>query len=289
LNVALPVNAPQRAREKAIAEQFIGGTPWLMIVWGLLNTLTWWALWPLTLLGIIPLWVAFPLATACLMLAYLPSHDAQHNIIVPASSRWHWLNEAFGHFVIFPLGLPFRTARCTHLQHHRHTNDPLLDPDYPTRADNAFDALRKSVQNRQPGSAGVKRYGEILAALGTPAAKAALIDAIVMNFVMLGLLCGLAWAGYAIEAALLWWLPRQIALTYINFYLSWAPHHPAVETGRYRETRAFRSRIGNIGSMGMQYHIIHHLYPNIRLNYTPAAYRALRPILVERGCELGEL
>ena len=65
--------------------------------------------------------------------------------------------------------------------------------------------------------------------------------------------------------------------------------NPANETGRYRETRAFRSRIGNIGSMGMQYHIIHHLYPTIRLNRTPAAYRALRPFLVERGCEIGSL
>jgi beta-carotene hydroxylase len=39
----------------------------------------------------------------------------------------------------------------------------------------------------------------------------------------------------------------------------------------------------------MQYHIIHHLYPTIPLNRHPAVYRALRPILEERGCELGGL
>ena len=32
---------------------------------------------------------------------------------------------------------------------------------------------------------------------------------------------------------------------------------------------------------------IHHLYPTIPLYRTPAAFRALRPILVQRGCDLG--
>ena len=290
MNVQLPVDtATLRAREKAIAEKYIGGTPWLMIAWGLGNVTLWLALWPLTLTGVLPLWAGFIIATFCVTLSYLPSHDAQHDIIVPRTSPRHWLNELFGHIVIFPLGLPFRTARTTHLQHHRHTNDPVRDPDYHVHAPTAAATIWKSLQNRQPRSAGSKRYGQILMALGTPDARAAMIDAVLMNLFNLALLCGLAWSGYAIEAALLWWLPRQIAITYINFYLSWAPHHPATETGRYRETRAFRSVWGNIGSSGMQYHIIHHLYPNIRLNWTPAAFRELRPILEARGCELGGL
>ncbi len=290
MNVQLPVDgAILRAREQAIAAKYIGGTPWLMISWGLGNIMLWLALWPLTISGVLPLWAGFIIATVCVTASYLPSHDAQHDIIVPRGSRWHWLNELFGHVVIFPLGLPFRTARTTHLQHHRHTNDPARDPDYHVHAPTAAATIWKSLQNRQPRGAGSKRYGQILMALGTPAAKSALIDAMAMNIVNLALLCALAWSGYAIEAALLWWLPRQIAMVYINFYLSWAPHHPGLATGRYRETRAFRSFWGNIGSSGMQYHIVHHLYPNIRLNWTPAAYRELRPILEARGCELGGL
>jgi len=290
MNVQLPVDgAALRAQEKAIAEQFVGGTPWLMIFWGLANVGAWLALWPLTIMGIIPLWAALALATFCVAMSYLPSHDAQHDIIVPRSSRWHWLNEVFGHIVLIPLGLPFRTARATHLQHHRHTNDPVLDCDYHTRAPNAFAALVTIVRNFQPRSDGNKRYFNILMALETPAAKAALTDAVVITLLTLAALSALAWSGYAIEAAVLLWLPRIFARLYISFYLSWAPHHPAVEKGRYRETRAFRSIWGNIGSSGMQYHIIHHLYPNIRLNWTPRAYRALLPILEARGCELDGL
>ena len=281
--------AALRAQEKAIAARYIGGTPWLMIAWGLGNLALWLALWPLTIAGALPLWAGFLIATVCVTASYLPSHDAQHDIIVPRTSPWHWLNESFGHIVIFPLGIPFRTARATHLQHHRHTNDPARDPDYPVHAPSAVAAIWMSLKNRQPRGAGAKRYGEILMALGTPAAQTALVDAVVMTFVDLCLLCTLAWSGFAIEAALLWWLPRHIARTYINFYLSWAPHYPGTQTGRYRETRAFRSFWGNIGSSGMQYHIVHHLYPNIRLNWTPAAYRDLRPLLEARGCDLGGL
>ena len=281
--------AALRAQEKAIAARYIGGTPWLMIAWGLGNLALWLALWPLTIAGALPLWAGLLIATVCVTASYLPSHDAQHDIIVPRTSPWHWLNESFGHIVIFPLGIPFRTARATHLQHHRHTNDPARDPDYPVHAHSAVAAIWMSLKNRQPRGAGAKRYGEILMALGTPAAQTALVDAVVMTFVDLCLLCTLAWSGFAIEAALLWWLPRHIARTYINFYLSWAPHYPGTQTGRYRETRAFRSFWGNIGSSGMQYHIVHHLYPNIRLNWTPAAYRDLRPLLEARGCDLGGL
>lgn len=58
---------------------------------------------------------------------------------------------------------------------------------------------------------------------------------------------------------------------------------------RHRDTWAFRSLFGNIGSSGMQYHIVRHLYPTIPLSRNPEAFRALRPILEERGCDLGDL
>jgi beta-carotene hydroxylase len=41
--------------------------------------------------------------------------------------------------------------------------------------------------------------------------------------------------------------------------------------------------------MGMQYHIIRHLYPRMPLSQHPAVYRELKPILQRKGCELGEL
>ena len=99
----------------------------------------------------------------------------------------------------------------------------------------------------------------------------------------------MAWSGFALEAALLWWLPQHIGLTYIQFYLSWAPHHPFADQGRYKDTRAWRSRLGNVLTMGMQYHVIHHLYPRIPLMRTPRAYWDMRDVLKARGVQIDGL
>ena len=110
--------------------------------------------------------------------------------------------------------------------------------------------------------------------------------AVLYKAAFVAILSVLAWNGYALEALLLWWLPYQIAITYIVFFLSWAPHNPGLATGRYRDTRSWRSKVGNVLSMGMQYHVVHHLYPTIPLTKTPAAYRELLPILRARGVRI---
>ena len=275
-----------RAREKAIAEQFMGGFPWVMVLWPLINTTVWLSLWPLVFIGALPIWAAFILATLNVTAAYLPSHDAQHHIIAPEGSRWHWFNELIGWYSLIPLAAPLSALRVTHYEHHRHTNDPELDPDYPMAAATRLGALAKAVVKNQPLH---DRYAATLQRLDTPAAKRAMLHAMVAKLLQYSILAALAWSGHVWEAVLLWWLPHKIGSIYINFYLSWAPHQPMTGSGRYRNTRAFKSIWGNIGSSGMQYHIVHHLYPTIPLHRNPAAFRALRPILEERGCDLGEL
>ncbi|SIN62156.1 Fatty acid desaturase [Parasphingorhabdus marina DSM 22363] len=273
-----------RRQEQQIARKYAGRLPWEAVIWGLGNLAVWLALWPLVFFDVMPLWLAFPIATLNVMLCYLPSHEAQHDIIGRKGTKWRWLNELVGHLSTIPLVLPYRVAKVTHIQHHLHANDPDRDPDYSSMAPGPWQAIWKSIQNRQPGAkGGFNKYGDILRDIGR---EDLLLDGALFQIVHFAILIGLALSGHAIEAALLWWLPRQIGLTYIQFFLSWAPHHPADGTGRYRDTRAFRSSWGNIGSMGMQYHIVHHLHPYIPLTDTPAAYRDMRHILEQRGCRL---
>ncbi|MEM8934132.1 MAG: fatty acid desaturase [Acidobacteriota bacterium] len=52
---------------------------------------------------------------------------------------------------------------------------------------------------------------------------------------------------------------------------------------------AQRARLGNLGSMGMQFHVIHHLYPRIPLDRTPAAYWELKPIIERLGSDVSRL
>lgn len=274
-------------REQEIAQRYMGGVPWFAVFWGLGNLAVWLTLWPLVFNGFLPLWAGFLIATANITLSYLPSHEAQHDIIARAHTKLRWLNELVGHLSTIPLVLPYRVARLTHYQHHRNTNDPDLDPDYGSTARGPFDAILSSILNRQPRSTkGLNGYGDTLVRIGRPDV---ILDGIAYQIVFYGLLCAFAWAGFGVEALLLWWLPRHIGLTYIQFFLSWAPHHPGNEQGRYRNTRSWRSVIGNIGSLGMQFHLIHHLYPTIPITRHPAVYREMRPILEARGCELGGL
>ena len=273
--------------ERKIAERHIGKTPWLAIAWGFTNLAVWLSLWPLVLFGVIPLWLGFVISTFNIAVCYLPSHEAQHDIIARPGEPLRWLNETLGHLSTIPLAFPYRYLKLTHMEHHKHANDPQNDPDFGTHAPNALAAIWQSIKIRQPRVEGFNdNYFKALQRTGREDVVA---DAIIYTLMFYGILISLAWSGYAIEAALLWWLPRHIGLTYIQFYLSWAPHHPGKEKGRYRDTKSFKSLFGNIGSSGMQFHIIHHLHPRIPLYRTPRAYWELKPILEARGCNVHEL
>ncbi|MEM8617029.1 MAG: fatty acid desaturase [Pseudomonadota bacterium] len=273
--------------EREIARRHIDKFPYFAVAWAFANLACWLALWPLVFMGVVPLWLGFIVATLNVMLSYLPSHEAQHDIIARPGSRLRWLNQLVGHLSTLPLVLPYRVAKVTHMEHHKHANDPELDPDYSVHASGPLQAIWASIANRQPrAEGGFNAYGTALIRLGRPDV---LMDAVLYNLVFYSILFALAWSGFALEAALLWWLPRHIALTYIQYYLSWAPHHPGAQKGRYRNTRSFRALLGNIGSMGMQYHIIHHLHPRIPLYRTPMAYWEMKPILKARGCAVDEL
>jgi len=69
----------------------------------------------------------------------------------------------------------------------------------------------------------------------------------------------------------------------VGHYLSWAPHSPGMSEGRYRVAWGFAAASGNVLSMGMQFHIVHHPHPRIPLMRTPRAYREMREILEARG------
>lgn len=273
--------------EREVAARHLDKFPFFAVFWAFSNLAIWLALWPLVFMGIIPLWLGFIIATANVTLSYLPSHEAQHDIIAKPGSKLRWLNQLVGHTSTLPLVLPYQVAKITHMDHHKHANDPDLDPDYSTHADGPLHAIWKSLYNRQPrANGGFNAYGEVLQRTGR---MDVILISVAYQVVHFGILFALAWSGYALEAALLWWIPRHIALTYIQYYLSWAPHNPGLTKGRYRDTRSFRSILGNIGSLGMQYHIIHHLHPRIPLYRTPRAYWEMKPILEARGCDVHAL
>jgi beta-carotene hydroxylase len=266
--------------ELALAQPFLGRVPWEMVAWGLGNFCVWLALWPLTFSGIFPLWAGFLIATFCVTICYLPSHEAQHSIIGAEGSKLRWLNELVGHVSTIPLVFPYRIAWITHRQHHAHANDPERDPDYENKGDTWWQSAWNGSKARQPGAE--NGYKRVLEASDDPNLERAFVESTILDLTFYGVLTVCAWSGHAIEAALLWWVPKHFGMTYLQLFLSWAPHYPMEEKGRYRDTRAWRSPVGTILSIGMEYHVIHHLYPKIPLCQTGAAFRAMRGLLEKR-------
>ncbi|MES2343787.1 MAG: fatty acid desaturase [Pseudomonadota bacterium] len=294
MSLAAPLDTAPDTRalardEMTIARRHMTGFPVVMAAWGLGNLAVWLSLWPLVLLGHLPLWAGFLVATFNVMACYHPSHEAQHSNYAQPGQPLRWLNELIGYVSTIPMGLPFKIARITHLDHHTYTNNPLRDPDYGNKAPNWWRAVLGNIAKRQPGRPNA--YGAVLRtkiAEGDQAAKRAVLEGMAQNAIYLSILTTLAWSGHAIEAALLWWLPKQIGSTYISLFLSWFPHHPMEEQGRYRNTRHFHYGFGNVVALGIETHIIHHLHPGIPLNRQRAVFNEMRPILEARGCRLDE-
>ncbi len=250
----------------------------------------WLAFFPLTMLGLVPLWIAFPVSCVFASGSYIISHEATHCNIGRPGTPAHFWNEFVGQVATIILVIPFSLARVLHMEHHYHCNDPELDPDYSDAAPSALSAWYKTWLTRQPGKDGaIHQYRRILERLGTPEAKRALAEAMGLQLFAIATFCTMAWSGYAIEVALLWWLPRHIGQSYMRFFLSWAPHHPRTGLSRYDNTRIFRSRVGHVLSLGMQYHLIHHLHPHIPNHLTKYAYRELKPLLIARGVDCSAL
>lgn len=280
------------AEERDIGLKYLPKTfemvPYVIITIG--GFLGWLAMFPLTMTGLAPLWVGFVYSTVFACACFILSHEAMHgNIGRPGTPMRFW-NEVTGQVATIIIIFPFAMARLMHLEHHRHCNDPENDPDYADDGRNAFDALYKTWLNRQPGPTNsIHHYRRVVTRIGTVQAKFALRQTLLLRLFALSVMFVMCWTGYAFHAALLWWLPCHIGTSYIRFWLSWAPHHPRDGRGRYDNTVLFKSKAGHWLSMGMQYHLIHHLCPWIPNHRTKDAFEEMRPLLEKRGIDCSVL
>ena len=203
--------------ELKIARKYSGKVPWIAVIWAFGNLAVWLSLWPLVFMDILPLWAAFPIATINIALVYLPTHEAQHDIIARPGTKLRWLNELVGHATSWMMVYPFQVLRITHLDHHRHTNDPELDVDISSQAAGPWQAIWNTIRQRQPNA---KRNGDYAAALFRANRVDLLALSLTYKIGFIAILGPLAWNGYALEAFFLWWLPYHLAITYIVFFLS---------------------------------------------------------------------
>jgi len=261
--------------ERAVARTFMGRIQWEMILIGLGQTAVWISVFVLTILDAVPLWVGFVVATVCMGLAYLPSHEGQHGNLSGRRDRWRWLDPVVGQISVIGLKQSHEVLRVTHLKHHAHTNDPDLDVDHASHGDHWWQPALAI--HRDPDSEVLERHMErdpqFVEGLmrGGPVAKLLSLAQLVMVVL------------FPLETLLVWWLPSKIGLSYLYVFFAWQPHRPGTQMGRYADTRFWRNPIPRFLCQSMQTHVIHHMYPTIPHWDEPKAMEALRPFMIARG------
>jgi len=276
-------------QERAIAKKYyeMGQKQmWRYVALTVVGFAVWASLLPLTILKIVPLWAAFIASSLLTTGGYIVAHEAIHDNMGRKGSKGRFWNQLVGYLGMFPLLLPYKIAQITHLEHHKWTNDPLRDPDYPDIAPTLPAAIFKYWLNRQPGKTSqlhhIRRI--MVEEIGTPEAKKAFRNAILMYIAGMFFFIAMAQAGYAIEVACCWWLPRWTGLGHIRVGLSWEPHSPHDDTSRYGNTRLFQANFYPL-SYWIEGHLGHHLYPNIPAHLCKPMLAEMRPILEQRGVD----
>ena len=263
-------------KEKAIAKSLSQRFQWEMIAIGIGQATIFLSLWPLTLMGFIPLWAGFLIATLCACLAYLPSHEAQHGNYSRGNPKKRWIDSLVGNFTLITLIYPYEILRVTHMKHHAYTNHPEKDPDYDNQ--HASSVAKLAIQVLDGTSVDYSKYEEVFAedaAFQKGFKKGALIGLTYRAVLMIAVFL------LPLHTLFLWWLPAKLGTVYTTTFFSWYPHLKT-EQGRYKDTRFWQHWMPRYINHSMQLHFIHHLHPSIGHYDEPKAIEALKPFLVAR-------
>lgn len=196
--------------------------------------------------------VLFFVQTLCVFLIFTPLHDATHYV----ASKNRKLNEmvVWGTWPIFINSTYL--FRKIHLSHHAKTNQGEADPDH-------FTAHPKLVMRWVKSFLlvfyyyyySVKNYGRNFKEWAIMIASTASL---------LGLTIASIWGPYASVFLSLWLLPSLTGIGILGFANTSWPHHPAQEIERTRNTRVLLvPRFVQWLMFNQNYHLVHHLKPNL--------------------------
>jgi beta-carotene hydroxylase len=193
------------------------------------------------------------LATVGAYLAFTPLHEATHRSV----SRVRAVNELVGRLASVPLFGPLVVIRDIHLEHHKHTNDPVADPDHWSGRGPAWLLpLRWLTQDA--------RYYWIYARRARPPLERIEAYGTMVLFVATALV--LASLGHGRAVVLYWLLPARLAIGVLAYAFDYVPHRPhqiTAKQDRMRATSVSPGRWRYLASLGQSLHLVHHLYPAV--------------------------
>ncbi len=220
---------------------------------------------------------------------FAPTHETMH--LTAFDSRR--ANAVVGWLAACPALLNWHFYTAFHLAHHRHTQDPALDPELSPPPPGAWGGYlaRISGLNYWRARLGVLRdcwLGDLSRYPYIPARAAPRIIRSVraMSLFMLGVSAALmALVGWWTPFAF-WIIPQLLGQPLLRLYLLTEHTGCTLDANGLTNTRTTLTTAAIRAIMwNMSYHAEHHLYPSIPFHRLPAAHEALRTRLgvVQRG------
>ncbi|MEZ4438177.1 MAG: fatty acid desaturase [Polyangiaceae bacterium] len=230
------------------------------------------------LVGVLPLWAAGLINTLAAFAGFTAMHDASHRSV----ARARWLNELVGRASGLPLMAPFPAFRYLHLEHHKHTNDPLRDPDhYSGRGPKLLLPLRWLTQDLH--------YYRLYFAAWSRRPVAERWETAISLAVLYGVAIALIVSGAWSAVLVLWLIPARVATALLALSFDYLPHRPHVITSRedrYRATHILADAWLTPLFLYQNYHLIHHLYPGVPFFRYARIFRAEEATLRAKGARV---
>jgi len=225
-------------------------------------------------LGSAWLLLALPVYAALLIFLFAPLHETIHF----TAFRTRWINNAVAAAIGFLLLLPFQHFRLFHYAHHRHTQNPGLDPEL-------LDSKPLAGRRYWWYLTGLPTWWQSLAGIWRHAGgrvDEAWVEARHRDSVILE--ARLHLAGYAsllllsllFSSALLWWywvLPALIGQPLLRLYL--LPEHGGCDFGDdmlENSRTTYTTPLLNFLAWNMPYHAEHHYLASIPFHALPALH-----------------
>ena len=269
------------------AKQYMGGFAWPTVLLGVLVASAYLVTPVLVVQGIMPLIAAVPVMAFLTYAAYTVLHDAVHGTISGSNTSLRWLNEAMGYIAAWIVMIPLTAHRHEHLAHHRHTNSPVDDPDYPvaqmTRSPLlAFTAIVKMY---------IGQYRLYIKTRWSKASRTQNLYLCLEVFAALAPRLAFMSAGYLFEGLALFVVAWFVGLTVLMFLFAYIVHTPHESQGRYVDTSTIlvdglAGRLVTLLWGYQNYHAIHHLFPRVPFYTYRALYEEIEPIMVAKGAPI---
>jgi fatty acid desaturase len=236
-----------------------------------------------TLLGVaLGSWWALPatvLHGAALIALFAPLHETIHRTAF--TSRW--LNDAIGWLCGLLLVLPPGYFRFFHFAHHRHTQDPLNDPELASPKPATLAQWLVHISGWNYWRAEI--LGLATHALGrtpepfltAPRAAARVVSEARMVLTIYALIGAVAVAVGSWAPLTYWVLPALAGQPFLRFYLLAEHTLCPLVPDMLANSRTTRSNAAiRFLAWNMPYHAEHHAFPSVPFHALPALHRELR-------------